>query len=99
MAGPGPQYPDHYIDRLEILWGKGFLSPGGPDEIALLIGDRDITGANVLDLGCGIGGPSLLLVSRFGAGHVTGVDIEPELIARAEKIAWRPTSPTASPSC
>ena len=23
------QYPADFVDRLEILWGEGFLSPGG----------------------------------------------------------------------
>ncbi len=24
------QYPDHFVDRLQTVWGVGFLSPGAP---------------------------------------------------------------------
>ncbi len=84
MATTGPQYPPHYLDRLEILWGKGFLSPGGAEEVRLIVGDEDLAGQTVLDIGCGIGGPAICLVRDFGAASVIGLDIEDEIVARAE---------------
>jgi hypothetical protein len=27
MSEQEMHYPDHFVDRLEILWGGGFLSP------------------------------------------------------------------------
>ena len=27
------QYPGHFIERLHTIWGEGFLSPGGPEEV------------------------------------------------------------------
>lgn len=41
-------------------------------------------GEHILDIGCGAGVTSLALAERVGAeGHVLGVDISPQLIARA----------------
>ena len=50
------QYPDEFINRLEVLWGEGFLSPGGADEVKEIVNGLDISGKSVLDIGCGTGG-------------------------------------------
>jgi ubiquinone/menaquinone biosynthesis C-methylase UbiE len=78
-------HPD-LIAMLEIVWGEGFLSPGGPDEVARLIGDADISGAKVLDIGCGAGGIDIALVRAHGAGFVTGVDVEDPVLVRAREL-------------
>ena len=65
------------------MWGEGFLSPGGADEVARIVAGAPIAGARVLDVGCGLGAIDLLLVGRFGAAHVTGIDVEAPLVARA----------------
>ena len=80
-------YTADVIARLEIGWGKGFLSPGGPEEVSLLLNGLDIEGKAVLDIGVGTGGPALLLLSRFGARHVTGVDVEQSVVDRARALA------------
>lgn len=68
---------DHAIIRfLEELWGEGFLSPGGPDEVARVISGVDLQGKHVLDIGCGSGAIAVLLVQKFGAAKVTGIDVE-----------------------
>ena len=77
------QYPDHFVDRLEIVWGAGFLSPGGPEEVREIVTGLDLSGARILDVGCGIGGPTIVLAGTLGAGSVVGIDIEPQLLARA----------------
>lgn len=41
---------------LEEIWGQGFLSPGGPEEVARVVGVHDFKGKSVLDIGCGAGG-------------------------------------------
>ena len=46
----------------------------------------DLAGKRVLDIGCGIGGPAFVLARKYGA-HVTGIDLEPQLIARATRRA------------
>ena len=82
-----PEYGEAMVAALELIWGEGFLSPGGPEEVAVILGGRDIRGAQVLDIGCGIGGIDLLLVERFGAATVVGIDIEAENIERARRRA------------
>jgi ubiquinone/menaquinone biosynthesis C-methylase UbiE len=42
----------------------------------------------VLDVGCGIGGPSRYLASKFGC-QVTGLDLTPEFVALAGMLAHR----------
>jgi ubiquinone/menaquinone biosynthesis C-methylase UbiE len=70
------EYDDTLVTMLEIIWGEGFLSPGGAEEVALLLEGEDISGKKVIDIGCGIGGIDVLLVHEHGAAGVTGVDIE-----------------------
>ena len=62
------------FDKLERLWGEGFMSPGGVDEIARIIDVADLGEQTVLDVGCGAGGATVALLQRHGAAHVTGVD-------------------------
>ena len=79
-------YPDQLIAMLEAVWGEGFLSPGGPDEVARVIGAHDLTGKAVLDIGCGAGGIDVALVARHGAGYVTGIDVEDPVLTRARAV-------------
>ena len=66
---------------LQLLWGEGFLSPGGAAEVAYLLEGSDIAGCSVLDIGCGLGAVDELLTTRHGARTVLGVDVDPELLA------------------
>lgn len=76
-------YPPHLIAMLEALWGEGFLSPGGPEEVARVVAGHDLAGCSVLDLGCGAGGVSVTLVGNHGAGYVCGLDVEDPVLDRA----------------
>lgn len=64
------------IGFLEELWGEGYLSPGGPQEVARVLTGVPVEGAHVLDIGCGSGAIAVALVRDHGAGHVTGIDVE-----------------------
>ncbi|MGI1663747.1 methyltransferase domain-containing protein [Palleronia sp. KMU-117] len=79
-------YSGSLIHLLEKIWGEGFLSPGGPDEVARLVGQHDFTGRTVLDIGCGAGGIDIALARAHGAGYVTGIDVEDGVIARAREL-------------
>lgn len=65
---------------LQLLWGDGFLSPGGAAEVAYLLEGSNIAGCSVLDIGCGLGAVDELLVVRHGARSVLGVDVDPGLL-------------------
>lgn len=69
-------YTTDVIARLELGWGPGWLSPGGSDYVAQLVGDTDIAGKLVLDIGVRTSGPALTLLGRYGGRQVTGIDVE-----------------------
>ena len=77
------EYGDAFVAGLEWMWGEGFLSPGGAEEVARTLAGAPTAGARVLDVGCGLGAIDVLLVERFGAAHVIGIDVEAPLVARA----------------
>lgn len=89
MSDNDPHYPKSFTDGLEAIWGEGFLSPGGPEEVACLLEGIDISGKRVLDIGCGLGGVDILLVERHGARSVIGIDVEPQLISAAAMLINR----------
>jgi SAM-dependent methyltransferase len=82
-----PEYDDTAIRFLEALWGEGYLSPGGPEEVDRVVDGLSLAGKCVLDLGCGAGGLALHLVQHHGAGHVTGFDVELPVIEQARRLA------------
>ncbi|MCA0432885.1 MAG: methyltransferase domain-containing protein [Proteobacteria bacterium] len=81
----GELYGQDLIGMLEHVWGDGFLSPGGPEEVARLLAGADIKNKAVLDIGCGAGGIDVLLAKVYGAAYVTGIDVEDTVIANARK--------------
>ena len=80
------EYHDEMIAMLEIIWGPGFMAPGGEGNIANLVEGLDIRDRRVLDIGCGIGGPAFVLADKYGA-NVVGIDIESEPVVRADRRA------------
>ena len=54
-SAPENEYDDQVVARLQLLWGEGFLSPGGAGEVTEMLRGIDLSGKRVLDLGCGIG--------------------------------------------
>jgi phosphoethanolamine N-methyltransferase len=74
------------IAMLEAVWGEGFLSPGGPDEVARVLEGHDLKARSVLDIGCGAGGIDVALVTHHGAAYVTGIDVEDSVLARARAL-------------
>jgi ubiquinone/menaquinone biosynthesis C-methylase UbiE len=79
-------YPPRLIAMLEAVWGEGFLSPGGPAEVARVLEGHDLTGKSVLDIGCGAGGIDVALVATHGAAYVTGIDVEDSVLSHARTL-------------
>ena len=82
-------YPLDSILFLEALWGDGFLSPGGPEEVQRLLSGLDVAGRTVVDIGSGAGGIPVLLAGRYGAARVIGLDVEATVVAHARAKAKR----------
>ncbi len=86
MADEKLHYSDQFIAFLEMLWGEGYLSPGGPEEVALLLDGIDIAGKSVVDIGSGAGGITISLVRDYNAAKVTGIDVEAPVCVRARRL-------------
>ncbi|MAI57875.1 MAG: SAM-dependent methyltransferase [Rhodobacteraceae bacterium] len=80
---------DHYNDTtikfLGDFWGDGYMSPGGPKEVARVLEGLDLNDFSVLDIGCGSGQITIELVQQHGAKHVTGIDVEDTVVAATNK--------------
>lgn len=86
MTDEDLHYSDQFIAFLETLWGEGYLSPGGPEEVTLLLNGIDLAGKAVVDIGSGAGGITISLVRDYNAAKVTGFDVEAPVCARAKQL-------------
>ncbi|CAK0775182.1 Methyltransferase family protein [Azospirillaceae bacterium] len=67
------------IEVAEIIWGNGFVTPGGADYFPYLLKPLGLNPAmTVLDLSAGLGGSTRAMAAQFGA-WVTGMESSPEL--------------------
>ena len=80
------EYSKKQINTLEMIWGEGFLSPGGYDEIDLVLNNKSIENMTILDIGCGAGSAAFHFIKNHSVGHVTAVDVEKEVIDRANEL-------------
>jgi len=93
--------PELYEEILERLKGQGIdidhvarNDIAGVDEFHVrgaevsneLVTEYVLNGSDVLDVGCGIGGPSRMLAVDFDC-RVTGIDISQEFIRTAQKLS------------
>lgn len=76
------EYDATMVQMLELIWGDGYMAPGGAGNVANLLDGTDPDGKRILDIGCGIGGPAMEMARTHGA-TVTGIDLEAPLVERA----------------
>lgn len=79
-------YNQTNIATMEMIYGEGYLSAGGDEEIGRIFGENNLSGQSVLDVGCGLGGAVITLVRDLHAEHVTGIDIDAVVLGRAEQL-------------
>ena len=77
------EYHDNMVAMLELIWGEGYMAPGGPGNVARLLDGIDTRDKRILDVGCGIGGPAFEMIET----HVVGIDLEAPLIERASRTS------------
>ena len=82
------EYDDGMVAMLELIWGEGFLAPGGSGNVHRIVAGLDLRDKILLDIGSGVGGVDLILAGEYGA-HVIGFEIERALIDRARDYAAR----------
>ena len=80
------EYNDSVMAHLELMWGRGFMAPGGKGNVRRIVEGLDLEGRTVLEIGSGIGGGAMVLAEEFGA-RVIGLEVEAPLVERAEKYA------------
>ncbi len=83
------EYDDTAIRFLAVVWGDGYLSPGGPEEVDRVLSGLDLAGKSVLDFGCGAGGITLHIAKTYNPAEVVGYDVEQPVIDRARLAAVR----------
>lgn len=86
---PLAEYDDAAIRFLAVLWGEGYLSPGGSEEVDRVLEGLELGGRRVLDLGCGAGGVTLHIAKAYDPAQVVGFDVEAPVIERARVAAVR----------
>jgi arsenite methyltransferase len=76
------RYPDE-LERVPESAAESFAGVANPFSLGRLN-----PGERVLDIGCGAGTDSLVAAQMVGDdGHVTGVDLTPEMLAKAQAAA------------
>jgi phosphoethanolamine N-methyltransferase len=80
------EYHDNMVTMLELIWGEGYMAPGGQGNVTKLLDGLETQGKRVLDVGCGIGGPAFEIARTHGS-NVVGIDLEAPLIERATAAA------------
>ena len=80
-------YGPKQLNLLEVVWGEGFLSPGGTEEIDEIVKNTNLEGKSILDIGCGCGGAAFHLIKKYKAKSVEGIDPEYLVIETANKLA------------
>ena len=71
----GTGYELDYMPIMDLIWGKGFIAPGGEGNVDQIVKGIDLAGKRVLELGSGAGGGSLILAGKHGAS-VVGLELE-----------------------
>ncbi len=82
----GAGYELDYIPIMDLVWGKGFIAPGGEGNVDRIVEGVDLQGKRVLELGSGAGGGTLVLASKYGA-NVVGLELEAPLVELSQQIA------------
>ena len=77
------QYLTSSILQYEAVYGEDFVSPGGRQMAAELIGRMGLAPASrVLDVGCGLGGSAFLMAREYGL-QVDGIDLSKNMLELA----------------
>jgi phosphoethanolamine N-methyltransferase len=82
------EYKDSLIAVMNLIWGEGFMAPGGEGNVDKLVEGLELKNNRVLDIGCGQGRPACILAEKYGA-YVVGTDLESHLVERSKQRAAR----------
>jgi len=80
------EYSESLMAVMSLIWGEGFMAPGGEGNVDKLVEGLDLRNKHVLDIGCGLGRPACILAEKYGA-YVVGTDLESHLVERSRQRA------------
>jgi ubiquinone/menaquinone biosynthesis C-methylase UbiE len=83
------EYTNDLVYVIETVYGEGFLSQGNEQSTLDMLCNVELKHKNLLDIGCGLGGPAITLAKHEPILTVTGVDVDSDLIARAKIMAQK----------
>ena len=89
MSESSTEYTEAHFIGQEIIWGEGYMSPGGDEAVGEIVEGLDIDGKRVLEVGSGLGGSALALAANHNPRSVVGIDIQKEQVERARELACR----------
>ncbi len=82
-----PWSPDR-ADVAQLIWGKSFCGPGGPDYVVSMSKLLALTPEmSIADLGAGMGGPARVLAEHFGV-WVTGFETSQYLVTTGNEMSY-----------
>ncbi|MEE8189396.1 MAG: methyltransferase domain-containing protein [Kiloniellales bacterium] len=82
------EYDPTLLSMLELIWGEGFLSPGGLAAVDEIVEGLDLTDKLIIDIGSGLGGVDVHLAQKNGA-RVIGLEIERPVVELARERVER----------
>lgn len=82
------EYGAAMLAAMDLIWGEGFMAPGGAGHVEKLVAGLALADQWLLDIGCGQGMPACLLAERHGV-RVVGTDLEYHLVCRSRSRAER----------
>jgi SAM-dependent methyltransferase len=75
-------------DVAQLIWGKGFCGPGGPEHVISMSKLLALTPEmSIADLGAGLGGPARVLAEHFGV-WVTGFETSNYLVTKGNEMSF-----------
>ena len=83
MSERSGEYVEAHYVGMEIIRGKGYISPGGDAEVASVVDGVDIRGKTVLEIGSGLGGSAVALAANHDPARVIGIHVQKQQIERA----------------
>lgn len=85
-AAPDPVWPRAKVEVSQRVFGRGFLSPGGPEHVIDTVKSVGLDPVqSVLDLTMGLGGPDAAIAGKYGV-WVTGYERNPALFDIAATV-------------
>ncbi len=87
MADTSGAYAEEILIGQAIVWGEGWLSPGGDEEVASMVEGLDLSGRTILEIGSGLGGAAVALAENHEAGKIVSIDIQTEQATLSRQLA------------